>query len=183
MTTAMPAVKPVVTGCGMYWMSLPSLNAPISDQDDAGHQAGDEQPAEAERVHDGHEDDDERRRRAGHLAARAAEERADDAGDDRGVEAVLRRHARGDRQRHRQRQRDHADDEAGHQVGAEIAAAVSLFELLLEAVAEAWKGRRRDVEVTRHGGIIAPPCRRCVRYGLQDAGSPSVSDGFHESVK
>ena len=48
MTTAMPAVKPVVTGWGMNWMSRPSRSAPIAMQDDAGHHRGDQQPAEAE---------------------------------------------------------------------------------------------------------------------------------------
>ena len=40
MITAMPDVNPVISGCGMNLMSVPSLNTPEQNENDTGHERG-----------------------------------------------------------------------------------------------------------------------------------------------
>ena len=124
-TTAIPAVKPVVTGYGMNSIRRPSAREAHGDQQDAGQHPGEEQSRKAVARRDRRQDHDESGRRTRDLESRAARERDDGAGDDGRVEAVLRRHADRDRERHRERQRDDADDAAGEHVGAEGARVVA----------------------------------------------------------
>ena len=125
MTTAMPAVKPAVTGNGTNSMSFPIPVTPMQDEEDARHRRGQEQAAQAEAGRDRDEDGHEGGGRPRDLHARPAEERDDGAADDGGVEPVLGRHAGGDGQRHRQRKGHDADHDAGHGVVPEVRPAVA----------------------------------------------------------
>ena len=135
MTVAMPAVKPVVTGCGMNWISRPSRATPIATSRKPAR-ARRQQAREALARHDRREDDDERRGRPRDLELRAAGQRDHDPRDDRRVQAVLRRHADRDGERHRERQRDDADDEPREHVRAERRSVVALRERLSDRGAD-----------------------------------------------
>ncbi len=96
MTVPMPAVKPVVTGCGMNSMSWPRRPRPMRDQDEAAHQPRDQQSGHPEAGIDRRQDHDEGGRGPGDLGPRSAQGRHHDPGHDGGVKAVLRRDPDGD---------------------------------------------------------------------------------------
>jgi hypothetical protein len=133
----------------------------MSEEDEAGHESGEDEAADAELVGDGGEDDDEGGRRAGDVAGRTAGEGDQDAGDDGGVEAVLRRDTGGDGEGHGERQGDDADGDAGEGVGAEVGGGVTGFESVLRTATAKGEGRphRERVRPVDNGGAFdGPPC-------------------------
>ena len=125
--TAIPLVNPVMTGCGMNLIAVPSFATPMIDEQHAGHQRGDGESVDAVLLHDAVDDHDERAGRSADLHARAAERGDEEAGDDGGPQAAVRRHAAGDRERDRERQRDDADDDARGEVSRRTARGRSPF--------------------------------------------------------
>ena len=97
-------------------------------QQDSRHPSRQQQSRESLPDQDGRENDDERRRRPGHLEPGPAEEGAGDARDDGGVEPMLRRDADGDGQGHRERQRDDAHHQACQRVVTEIGGRIAFGE-------------------------------------------------------
>ena len=123
-TTAMPAVKPVVTGWGMNSMSRPAGSA-HGQEDEAGHHRGQEQPGHPETGGNRRQHHHERRGGPCHLGHRPAEKGDDRPGDDGRVQAVLRRHPGGDGQRHREGKSHHAHHQARERVADQVAPAVA----------------------------------------------------------
>ena len=123
MMTAMPEVKPTMTGFGMKRMTLPSCRKPMTSSITPAIKRRRLQARDAVLRGDAGEHRDEGAGRPGDLHARAAEDRGRKPGDDRGVEALLRLRAGSDRERHRERQRDDADDDARDDVSPDFAPA------------------------------------------------------------
>ena len=103
---AIPQVKPVVTGCGMNFTSVPSRAAPSDEQ--ASRPPSPCRAADsAARIRDDRVDQaDKRPGRSANLHPRSAQRRHEKAADDRRVDARARRHTGGHSQPDRQRQRD-----------------------------------------------------------------------------
>ena len=99
---------------------------PEDDEDDSGHQRGDEQPVHPVALHHAGDDHDERARGAADLHPRAPQGGDQEAGDDGGVQAALGGQTTGDRERDGERQRHDADDDAGCEVRRELRAGVAL---------------------------------------------------------
>ena len=118
-TSAMPLVKPMITGRGMYLTAEPVPVRPMIDQHHAGHHRAHEQAVDAVPGDDAGDHHHERAGRSADLEARSAKRGNQEAGDDGAVDAGLRRQARRDRERHRQRQRDQADGHAGDRIRGE----------------------------------------------------------------
>ena len=123
--TAIPRVKPSITGQGMNDTARPSRSSPGDQHHDAGEHAHDRDRAHAVRGDDRGEDDDHRAGRPRHLHVGSAEHRSDDAGDDRGDEPGLGARARGDAEAEGERQRDDSDGEPGEQIAAPACAATA----------------------------------------------------------
>ena len=128
-STAMPLVKPIVTGRGMNRTAVPSPVRPIKSS-----------IAPAIAVHINRPETPNLATipatmttnapvGPGDLAARAAQRGDDETRDNRGVDAGFRPHAGRDGEGHRQGQGDQADGHSGHQIGDEplprVASAVS----------------------------------------------------------
>ena len=113
MLTAMPAVKPVITGLRDVFHQRADAQQAGRDEHQAREQRAQDQAAIAELVDHVEDDRHERRGRTADLHARTAEQRDQKAGDDRRVQSLVGRRAGRDRERHRQRQRDDRDREPG----------------------------------------------------------------------
>ena len=94
----------------------PELERPEDDEDDAGHQRGQDQPLVAELVDHAGDDDDEGPGRPADLHAAPAQQRYQKPRDDRGIKPLLGAHVRGDGKGDRQRQRDHPDRHPGQKI-------------------------------------------------------------------
>ena len=123
MITAMPDVKPTITGFGMNRMTLPSRATPIASSITPAISVATCRPAmpycavmpasTTMKAPVGPE-----------ICTRVPpRSEVDEPGDDRRVEALLGLGAGGDRERHRERQRDDADDDAGDDVPPDFAPA------------------------------------------------------------
>ncbi len=88
---AMPLVKPITTGRGMYFTAVPEPGDAEQDQHHAGHQGAHEQPVEAVGGDDAGHDHDECPGGSADLHARAAEGGDREAGDHAAIQAGLRR--------------------------------------------------------------------------------------------
>ena len=126
MMTAMPLVKPVMTGNGMNLIAPPSRARPKPIEHHAAHQRRDHQAVDAVLLDDAVDDHDERAGRPADLHPRAAERRDQEAGDDGRVEAAIRRDPARDGERDGERQRHDADDDARGHIGGELRAVVRL---------------------------------------------------------
>ena len=120
MTSAMPLVKPMTTGRGMYRTAVPVPVSAHDDEQHAGHHRAHEQAVDAVASAMMPATTTTNAPVGPPICTYGSAERGDEeAGDDRAVDAGLRRHAGRDGERHRQRQRDQADGDAGDQVGDE----------------------------------------------------------------
>ena len=121
MISAMPTVKPSITGSGTSAMKRPALTKPAGDEDDPGEQRREQQSVEAELRDDARDDDDECAGRTADLDPASAQQRNEEAADDRGDQPRFRRRSRRDRDRNAERQRDERDRDARHRVAEEQA--------------------------------------------------------------
>ena len=69
------------------------------------------------------------------------------------------------------------------EIGAEVTARVAFGKLLSESVAERRGDAGEGVEIALHAGIVAPATSASRITACRSAASPSLSAGFHESVK
>ena len=91
MSTAMPLVKPMTTGRGMYLTAVPRPVTPSRTSTTPAIMVHMKSPSRPCLLDDAGDDDDERPGRAADLGARSAQRRDQEAGDDRAVDARLRR--------------------------------------------------------------------------------------------
>jgi hypothetical protein len=105
---AMPLVKPMTMGRGMYFTAEPMPVSPMIDQNDSGHHGAHEQAIDAMSGDNPGDDDDKSSGRAADLGGRTAQSGNQKPGDDGAVNSGLRRQSRSDRKSHGQRQ--------GHQI-------------------------------------------------------------------
>ena len=95
-------------------------------QDDASHQRRDDQPVDAEALHDSVNDYDERSGRSSDLDTRSTQRGDQKPRDDRGIKPAIRRHTAGDGKGNCERKCHDADDDAGHHIRRELGPVVRL---------------------------------------------------------
>ena len=186
MTTAMPAVKPVVTGKGTNSISFPIPVAPSTMRITPAMAVARSRPPRPKRAEIGTRIGHEGGGRPRDLDARAAEERDDRAADDRGVEPVLRRHAGGDGQRHRQRKGHDADHDAGHGVVPQRGPAVAGPQAVAQGGAQAAEGRdgRRRERLSAGSPDRGRPRGRVPGHGAEEGTTRHAAraSGGHSGV-
>ena len=111
---AMPLVKPITIGRGMYFTADAHAGEPHDDENDPGHHRTHEQAVNAMRGHNAGDYDHKGTGWATDLGRRAAERGDEKARDHGAVNAGLRRESRGDGKRHGQRQRHQPHGDSGH---------------------------------------------------------------------
>ena len=156
------AVKPTVTGKGMYLHISAEPHETDGDHDDPGHQSGEGQPVIAVPLNDAGTKNDEGAGRAADLKPAAAESGHQEAADDCGVQTSFGTHPRGDRDRHRQGQGNNGDRQPGNGVHVELSRAIAFpqhgHELWREELCKARPRSRSRLEETSHD--LSPRKRR-----------------------